>query len=297
MTESFQRSGDEQIEQAAPAPASTPISAAPLGCVECVSPRVTPGGVSVQPVYAIGNLEARFPSLGVEREFAQAAGQSSFLAAPEVRLLVELLRRPENAYLGRQICWTLVAQGIDVMSLASESAVNDLLDAVDDITGQVVTVIGEGHSGGCLGIDSLTVTPAQLLWFKLEELADHIGQSVTAANDEQSRRPTTETVTYLARRIIGREGNLGLTPESRALNYLLLRYSGFHGVVADLSTEGLLLQGIEAQHSHRNSRVVVEVRLVFREPRSDVHTYQRCQVDVTDIFPFLMTQLEETFDN
>ena len=68
-------------------------------------PPAANGGTATSPswIYAIGNIEARFPSLSVEKEFAQATGRDKTSGLTDRQALHTVLSKPENRYLLRQL--------------------------------------------------------------------------------------------------------------------------------------------------------------------------------------------------
>src|SRR5262245_14298825 len=64
-------------------------------------------------VYAIGRIEARFPRLSVEKEFAQATGRTETAGQTDQQTFFSVLSRPENRYLARQLCWVLTIQALE----------------------------------------------------------------------------------------------------------------------------------------------------------------------------------------
>src|SRR5881394_3935836 len=50
-------------------------------------------------VYALGRIEARFPSLAAEKEFAQATGRTDTAKKTNQQTFRSVLSRPENRYL------------------------------------------------------------------------------------------------------------------------------------------------------------------------------------------------------
>ena len=64
-------------------------------------------------VYAIGRIEARFPRLSVEKEFAQAAGRAETAGQTDQQAFYNVLSKPESRYLARQLCWVLMIQGLE----------------------------------------------------------------------------------------------------------------------------------------------------------------------------------------
>ena len=65
------------------------------------------------PRYAIGRIEARFPRLSVEKEFAQATGRAETAGQTDQQAFHDVLSKPENRYLARQLCWVLTIQGLE----------------------------------------------------------------------------------------------------------------------------------------------------------------------------------------
>jgi hypothetical protein len=68
-------------------------------------------------VYAIGRIEARFPRLSTEKEFAQIGGRSMTAGQTDQQMFYSLLSRRENRYLARQMCWVLTVQGLEAYIL------------------------------------------------------------------------------------------------------------------------------------------------------------------------------------
>src|SRR5271169_6074876 len=80
----------------------TPVDAAPMSdvdgeeCPTCAA-RVTPPSY----VYAIGKIEARFPSLSIEKEFAQATGRA------DTKGMTETVRPCTKSYRGARTATSL----------------------------------------------------------------------------------------------------------------------------------------------------------------------------------------------
>ena len=69
-------------------------------------------------VYAIGRVEARFPNLAAEKEFAQATGRADTAGKTDQQTFHAVLSKRENRYLVRQLCWVLTIQGLETYLLA-----------------------------------------------------------------------------------------------------------------------------------------------------------------------------------
>jgi hypothetical protein len=68
-------------------------------------------------VYAIGRVEARFPTLSAEKEFAQATGRADTAGKTDQQTFHTVLSKRENRYLTRQLCWVLTIQGLETYLL------------------------------------------------------------------------------------------------------------------------------------------------------------------------------------
>src|SRR3954471_14117126 len=75
-------------------------------------------------VYAIGRIEPRFPSLAVEREFAQVRGARDTAGMTDHEVLHEVLTARSNRYLARRLCWILTIEGLETYILAPQDPVD-----------------------------------------------------------------------------------------------------------------------------------------------------------------------------
>ena len=89
------------------------------GCTTCgvqggaIGPNPT-GAAPISYVYAIGRVEARFPNLAAEKEFAQATGRTDTAGKTDQQTFHAVLSKRENRYLVRQLCWVLTIQGLEL---------------------------------------------------------------------------------------------------------------------------------------------------------------------------------------
>ena len=96
------------------------------------------GGISqngagvISYVYAIGRVEARFPNLAAEKEFAQATGRADTAGKTDQQAFHEVLSQRQNRYLVRQLCWVLTIQGLETYLLQPRdpSDIDMLIDAI-----------------------------------------------------------------------------------------------------------------------------------------------------------------------
>src|SRR5262249_21338962 len=88
--------------------------APPMHCPTCANEAAS----AAHPfVYALSRIEARFPLLSVEKEFAQAAGRADTAGKTDPQVFYEVLSKPENRYLVRQMCWAFLVQGLETYIL------------------------------------------------------------------------------------------------------------------------------------------------------------------------------------
>ena len=68
-------------------------------------------------VFALGRIEARFPSLGAEKEFVQATGRADTAGKTDRQAFQSVLSERQNRYLARQLCWVLTIEGLETYIL------------------------------------------------------------------------------------------------------------------------------------------------------------------------------------
>jgi hypothetical protein len=121
--ESNENAATESVEarEASPVVASARSGADPViaqgtpGCPTCGAVAGAPNGgtASSSYVYALGQIEARFPRPSVEKEMAQATGRAETAGRTDQHVFHQVLSRRENRYLARQMCWVLMIQGLE----------------------------------------------------------------------------------------------------------------------------------------------------------------------------------------
>ena len=78
--------------------------------------------------YALGSVEPRYPSLGIEKEVAQVAGRDEPADGTDRQLLRRVITDPANRYLARRMCWMFLVDGLESYILVpSEQRDLDLL--------------------------------------------------------------------------------------------------------------------------------------------------------------------------
>lgn len=282
---------------------STQVSSG--GCSDC-------GGAaeSVSYVYALGQIQCRFPSLSLEKEFAQALGRADTTGQTDNDLLYTVLSQRENAYIARKLCWVMSIEGLDTYFLLPRypADLDLLIESIkpprpkfklrhnSNVNFDVDVVVGArgpiAPPQMCNGMQLPIIGFDQIYSFDVESLIGKIPRP--AGIPEDSFEAAAET---LFLRVMQIADNAGATDEHRALNYLALRYPAIYAATANAFAKDQSLSNVEGRPSRlRGVRNVVDVIFSFTHRTTDVTEKFFVRVDVTDQFPFLVTKLEPFYD-
>jgi hypothetical protein len=277
--------------QASPDPAQAKSTGTP--CADCAS-RMRP---QEQHVYAIGRLEVRFPSLGIEREYQQRE-----------RALHDLPQQPRNArilavleknpHLALRVGYVFLIGGNPVFALSpSSGALKDTffkalaqsheMDHSCVVIGRVGAFTNPATYGGLL---LSLVSVDQLYTFSASEWAE--GLAKVAQPALKSRK--VETAHFRAvsqgifREVTTMPENMGVSDGHRALNYLLVQHPGMFLAAAE--RPGHVLDRMETRVIQAvGGRRQVAVILNFLDRATGVPERLYCTVDVTEEWPFVVS--------
>lgn len=289
------------------------MAGAPCAACGQVTPTGMPAGSLVAPtgafVCAVGRLAPRFQSLDIEKEFMQLAAQSGRTEASEHEQLKAVLEDADNLFLAHHICWTFTAGGLDSFAVVprDDSDARRVIDAFAPAGDEAVI-------NACIGRPATTpplwdwttaglplVNADLLLTFTLDEFLDALdgaydGNGDDTAREESDAGARRAVMRDLFLRLTRRADNQGMTDGSRALNYLALRYPSVYQATVQAHEDGKQLMGVEARATTAADRRLVSVRLVFRNPRTQIVERYGCSIDVTGEFCFLATPLSPSYD-
>jgi len=273
-----------------------------LGAVPCP----TCGGLSessssadVSYVYALGRIEARFPSPAVEKEFAQATGRSEAAGKTDRQAFCEVLRKRENRYLARQLCWVFTVQGLETYLLQPRDPTDlDLLVEAacnSDPEAWISLVIGVrgpiAPPEMCNGLMLPIVGFDQIYSFDRNSLVKAIPRP------PKPPKEFAAAANELFQRIMQMTDNAGATDEHRALNYLVVRYPAVYAAVAAAFERNAALSGVDVRPSALSrTRKISEVIFTFTNRNTDVDEKTFVRVDITEEFPFLVTRMAPYYD-
>lgn len=281
-------------------PVRQPVS--PATCSSCGTATDSNGNGLAAPsyVFAIGRVEMRFPTLAIEKEFAQATGRANTKGLTDRAAAHAVLSEPANRYIARQVCWILTIEGLETYILVPRdpSGYEQLLEAVrpqpspldlDVVVGMRGPIAAPGM---CNGLMIPIVAFDQIYSFDRDALIKAI--PTPPKTTAKQFAPAAEE---LFDRVMLAADNAGSTDEHRALNYLAVRYPAIYATAADAFGRNASLTAVDVHPSPLSStRNVVDVIFSFTNRSTDVIEKFFTRVDVTEEFPFLVTRMSPYFD-
>jgi hypothetical protein len=250
-------------------------------------------------IYALGQIEARFPRLAVEKEFAQATARTLTNGQTDTQAFHSVLAEKENRYLARELCWVFMIQGLEAYILKPrEHGDLDLLiqavapKSVPSISA-VIGVKGPNASPEqCNGLMAPVVVFDQIYTFDTPSLVTAIPKP-----DKMTAKAFEPAAQELFERLMLMTDNAGATDEHRALNYLAMRYPAIYTKVADRFAEGYALSGVDTNLSTLSgARTIIDVVFKFTNRTTDYSEKFFTRVDVAEEYPFLVTKLSPYYD-
>jgi PatG Domain len=258
------------------------------------------GGAAISFVYAIGRVEARFPNLAAEKEFAQVTGRTDTAGKTDQQTFHAVLSRRENRYLTRQMCWVLTVQGLETYLLVPRDPMDiDLLvEAIRPTPSPNGIDVVIGTRGPiappemCNGLMVPIVVFDQMYSFDRDALIKAIPKPANTSDDQFW--PAAEE---LFDRIMQMTDNAGATDEHRALNYLAMRYPAIYSKAAEQFGGSFSLSGVGVHPSPLSgTRNIVDVIFSYTNRNTDFTEKFFVRCDMTEEFPFLVTKMSPYYD-
>ena len=254
-------------------------------------------------VYALGRVEPRFPSLAVEREFAQVIGRGAHEGLTDRQTLQAVISERFNRYLARRLCWVLLVEGLETYILVPRDPGDYelLIESVrgdprrDDVDVVIGTRADVAPPEACGGLSVPVLLFEQLYSFDRDSFISAIPQPESAETEGEDQYRATAG--ELFDRIMQLADNAGATDEHRALNYLAVRYPAIYATTAEAHSRNSSLSAVEVRPSRLSGvRKIVDVVFSFRHRQTDVVESYFVRVDVTEEFPFLINKLSPYYD-
>lgn len=251
-------------------------------------------------VYAIGKVEARYPTLSIEKEFAQVAGRSVTAGQTDAQLFHTVLSAPENRHLARLVCWVLTVRDIETYILRPRDPADLalLVEAIRPSPSPMDLDVVIGVRGPiappdlCNGLTVPMVGFDQIYSFDRDSFIRAIprSQEMTDPQFDAAAGEVLDAVLHIA-------DNAGATDDHRALNYLAMRYPEVYRRTAERFASDFSLSGVDVRRSPLGAgRNVVDCIFSFTSRRAAFTEKTAVSVDVTDEFPFLVSAMAPYYD-
>jgi hypothetical protein len=276
------------------------VGSSPANEVPCPTCTDAAASVPVSYVYAIGRIEARFPRLSVEKEFAQATGRAETAGQTDQEAFYKVLSEPENRYLARQLCWVLTIQGLEtyIMHPRDPTDFDRLVQAIRPQPSSTDIDVVFGMRGPvappelCNGLMVPIAVFDQVYSFNRNALIKAIPR-----REKMTEKQFEAAAGEVLDRILQMTDNAGATDDYRALNYLATRYPGIYGNAAEEFARDFSLTGVDVLPSPLSgTRKIVDVIFSYTNRNTDFTEKFFVRVDVTEEFPFLVTKLSPYYD-
>ena len=270
-------------------------------------------------VLAHGVVQATFPSLSVEKEFFQAidenslpdgidlkAGDSVDLwrineAVKDQAFVYKLLSKPENAYIAREMCWTLQlagGAGAYALHIRDEQDLTLFISAlkVDDQTKARIPQLVYGQVAGIPSPECMMQVKTGIIAEKMipvteESVMDRVMRLQSGYDKAKVLELVEQAWPLLA--------NPGRTDKERALNWLVLQYPQFYVQSYQLryqsqdpDRDGFALSGVECFVGENG---IVDVWLSYASRNTGRVKYRSCRIDLKSSYPLLVDSLKPLF--
>ncbi|MDR3622966.1 MAG: hypothetical protein P4L85_26670 [Paludisphaera borealis] len=251
-------------------------------------------------VYALGRIGSRFPTVGLEKEFAQATGRGDTAGLTDQQAFHAVISQRQNRYLARKVCWVLTIEGMETYLLQPRDPADFdlLLEAVRREPSPLDVDVVIGVRGPvappemCNGLMLPIVVFDQIYSFDRDSLIKDI-----PLPEKGTEKEFAATAHELFERIMLLADNAGATDENRALNYLAVRYPAVYAMAAAAHGRNASLSAVEVRPSALSAaRNVMDVIFSVTNRNTDVTEKFSARVDVTEEFPFLVSKLSPYFD-
>ncbi|HXP62327.1 MAG TPA: hypothetical protein VN829_17655 [Dongiaceae bacterium] len=286
-------------------PATPPKPTPPAGsCPTCAGGTPSAPATGPRPnsfVYALGQIEPRFPRISVEKEFRQAVAQGQTAGLTDRQVFQKVLSEPRMGYLVRQMCWVMTIAGLDTYILVPRCPCDfaplleslrpapdaNALDAIIGTRGPVAP------ADMCNGLLLPIVAFDQLFSFDRDALLKALPRPKDAKAPE-----FTATAAEVLDRILTVTDNAGATDDHRALNYLVMRDPAIYACVAECHGRNLEWSSVHTRPWRLSSaRKIVEALFTFTQRENEFVEKYCVRVDVNDEYPFLVSKIARYYEH
>jgi len=254
---------------------------------------VTPAVDTPSYIYALGRVQAQFPSSSVENLYKEVVFQK-FGPDAGAKSLFEVLSMPEHLFLAKKMCWVLNIDGTDcyVLHAKTPALLNAFIKALQPKSAQQFEYIiaqlgGYACDNLCAGRTMKVAYVHQIQSSTVDDYCQILSQQTDV---ELSKiKPLFNSMLKFCR-------NAGDLPAQRALNYLSLKCTGLYKIftapMLAQNKEGIEFEQIEAISSASSGeRQVMTLIFSYLNPESKRVEKQHINIDVTELYPFSCSEL------
>ncbi len=247
----------------------------------------------------VGTVTAAFPSLSVEKHFAQLLGQKDFKGFTDRQTLHAVLQKPENRHLARRMCFlhTPYGSGGSPAYILVPEEREDLTLLVDILNRPLNTsefdvaygrIVGMAPRAMCNAQELPILSFSQLYSFRLETFIKSIPrpEKIPAKDFEAA----CDELFHRAMRIAS-----NATGSMLGLSYAVLSYAGLYKLVTEKYSENSSLAYIGVNQS-RACAGCADIRLKFVKRDTGFAESFAFLVNVDGPFQFLEEPLQPSYD-
>jgi hypothetical protein len=247
----------------------------------------------------VGTVTAAFPSLSVEKEFAQLLGQKDFSGFTDRQTMHAVLVKPEHRYLARRMCfmhtpygagtspaYVLVPEEPEDISLLVDTLERPLSTSEFDVAkGRIV---GMAPPAMCNAQQLPILAFSQLYSFGLDAFLEPIPRPKEIPAAEFKR--ACEELFHRAMRLASNATGITL-----GLSYAVLSYAGLYKLVAEKFNENSSLAHIGVSQSKANPNCA-DIRLKFVRRDTGFVEWHRFVVNCGGTFQYLEELLHPSLE-
>lgn len=251
-------------------------------------------------IFALGSITTQFPSLDVEKEFAQSAKEGDTANLTDPQLLYNVVK--DNPHLAYEVCWVFSVENIETYILVPKDprGLDQLVEAIKPAPKGTDVAVVVGVRGPvaspemCNGLQVPVVAFDRIWSFDRAAFVKEVPKP--KGMDEKVFRASVEE---LFDRIQQMADNTGTMDEHRVLNYLAVRYPALYSLTAEMHANDCSLTGIEVIPSRLSGsagRTLLDVVIAFTHRTTDVLSKYYVRVDASAKYLFLVSKLTPFYD-
>jgi hypothetical protein len=243
-------------------------------------------------VYAIGNIEPRYPNASVEREFQHVLRLTKTAGKTDQQAKHSVLSEKKNRYLAREMCWVLVVNGIETYALRPRypEDFDLLMQAFRPSRSETDLDIVIGTRGPIASPEMCDGKPLPIVFFDqiYSDSKDEL-LKIIPRPENISAKTFGDTAKDILSRILSMVDNVGATDKDRALNFLAVRSPEIYAYTAEMYGKDYSFRRIEVRPSPPTTSMGQrEVDVIFVYAHRNKPIEEKCLIRVNvGKFPYI----------